>query len=154
MHLGRRENKSDVCRRLFEGLEQGVKRRPGEHVHLIDDVDLAAGCLRQVADLVAKVANIVDAVVARTVDLDDIDTAALGDRNAFAAHVAGLGGRAVDAHQAFCQQAGRGCFAEPARAAKEVGVVDPIVGDRVAQGAGDVLLADQVSEGLRPVFPG
>ena len=32
--------------------------------------------------------------------------------------------------------------------------MDPIVGDRVTKRTGDVLLADQVREGLRAVFPG
>ncbi len=121
---------------------------------LIDDVDLAAGSLRQVADLVAEVANIVDAVVARAVDLDNVDGAALGDCRALTALVAGLGRGAVNADQALREQASRGRFTEPARAAKEVRVVHSIVGDRVAQGARDVLLANEVREGLRAVFPG
>jgi hypothetical protein len=150
--LGGGEDEGDVLGRLLEGLQQGVEGRAGEHVHLVDDVDLAAGGLRQVADLVAEVANVLDAVVAGAVDLDHVDRAALGDRGALVAHVARVDRRAFDAHQALGEQARGGGLAEASPAAEEVRVMDPVVGDRVGQGAGDVLLTDQVREALRAVL--
>ena len=48
-------------RRLFERLEQRVERRGGEHVHLVDDVDLVATARRRVVqtadDLLAHVVH-------------------------------------------------------------------------------------------------
>ena len=43
-------------------------------------------------------------------------------------------------------------FANPAMTAEDVTVRDPLLLDRVLQGAGDVFLADDVGEFLRPIF--
>ena len=48
---------------------------------------------------------------------------------------------------------GRG-LAHAAGAGEQIGVADAIGGDRVRQGLGDVLLADQLVEGLRPIAAG
>ena len=121
---------------------------------LIDDVDLASSGLGQVADLVAEVTDVVDAVVARAVDLDDVDGASFRNSDTLVADVTWIGGRSVDTDQTLREQAGGGGLAEPAGATEEVGVMHPIVGDRVAQRTGDMLLTDQVGEGLGAVFPG
>ena len=42
----------------------------------------------------------------------------------------------------------------PAGAGEQIGMADAIGGDRVRQGLGDVLLADQFGERLRPIAPG
>ena len=40
VRVGRRQDEDDVRRRLLERLEQRVERRVGQHVHLVDEVDL------------------------------------------------------------------------------------------------------------------
>ena len=57
------EDEDDVRRWLFERLEQRVERLFGEHVRFVDDVDLGAAAHRREADLLAQLADVVDAAV-------------------------------------------------------------------------------------------
>ena len=82
VHLGRGEDEFHVRGRFLERLEQRVERRAGEHVHLVDDVDLVAALGRGVADVVAQVAHLLDAVVGGAVDFEHVEAAALGDLDA------------------------------------------------------------------------
>ena len=50
--LGRREDEDDVCRRLFQSLQESIESRRGKHVHLVDDEDLVPPYLRRDARLV------------------------------------------------------------------------------------------------------
>ena len=90
VRLGRREDEVHVRRRLLERLEERVERLRRQHVHFVDDVDLGASLRRRVADLLAQVADLVDAAVGGAVDLDDVEVAPGGDSPAGGALVAGL----------------------------------------------------------------
>ncbi len=147
-----REHEGHVRRRLLEGLEQRVEGRLREHVDLVDDVDLAPGRVRQVVDLVAERADVVDGVVARAVDLDHVDGPTGADPHALRALVAGLGRGPALADQALGEDPRRGRLAEAPDAAKQVGVMDPVGPDRVLERARDVLLADHVGEALRSIL--
>ena len=59
---------------------------------------------------------------------------------------------AVGAIEAFGENPGDGGFAGAARADEEVGVGNAVLGDRIGQRLGDMLLADNVGETLRAVF--
>ncbi len=76
MNLGRGEDEDRVTRRLFEGLQQRVEGRLGEHVDLVDDVDLVLALVGRIAYLVSQVANVVDAAIAGRVYLDEVERAA------------------------------------------------------------------------------
>ena len=95
VRLGGREDELHVPGRLLERLEQRVERRPREHVHLVDDVDLVAVALRQVLRVLANLAHVLDAVVGRAVDLRHVDRGAGGDLGARLADAAGVGGGAL-----------------------------------------------------------
>ena len=58
--FGRGENEFYVRWRLFEGFQQGVESRRGQHVHLIDDVDLVTRRCRLVLHCIIDFADIVD----------------------------------------------------------------------------------------------
>ena len=79
--------------------------------------------------------------------------AAAGQVAAGLALAARLGDRAELAVERPGQDAGRGGLAAAARAGEQVGVVDPVVGQRPLQRLGDMLLADHVGEGVGPVAP-
>ena len=66
----------------------------------------------------------------------------------------GTGRGAFFAVQGLGQDAGGGGLAHAAGAGEQIGVADAIGRDGVRQGLGDVLLADQFGEGLRPVAAG
>ena len=80
--LGRGEHEDGVRRRLLERLEKRVPRLRGEHVRLVEDVDLVAAGDRRVDDALAQVADVVDGVVGGGVHLDDVQRVRRGDRDA------------------------------------------------------------------------
>ena len=84
--LGRGEHEDDVGGRLLEGLQEGVEGLLGEHVGLVDDVDLVAAPDRRIADLVAQLADVVDAAVGGGVHLDHVERRRGGDGAAAFAH--------------------------------------------------------------------
>ena len=113
-------------RRLFDNLEQRVEAAGGHHVRLVDDEDLEAVAGRSEHGTLAQLAGIVDATVARGVDLDHVErtpTVAAEFDATWAGAARGIG-RALGAVEAARQNAGRGGLAAPARAAEQVGVPD------------------------------
>ena len=120
--LGGAEDEEDVGGRLLEGLEEGVPRLRGQHVGLVDDVDLGAQPGGEIADPLAQLAHLVDAAVARRIDLEDVDRRPVQDLDAGLTSIAGL---AVDRLQAVHgpgeDPGGRG-LAGPPDAGKEIRV--------------------------------
>ena len=152
LRLGRGENEFHVRRRLFQRLEQCVERGGRKHVHFVDQIDFVATFCRGVANVIAQLAHVLNAVVAGSVDLDHVEAVAGGDLAAVIAHAAGRDGGAVHAIERLCQNAcGRG-FANATRADKKVGVGEPVLLDRILERAGDVRLTDDVIKSLRPIF--
>ena len=120
----------------------------------VDVVDLEPGPAGAEAGVLAELADLLDAVVAGPVDLDDVDVLADGDRLADVAGAVGLDGRPVHAVQALGEDPGDRGLADPPGPAEEVGVRDPVEADRVPERLDDVILADDVLEPLGPVPPG
>jgi hypothetical protein len=154
VRVGCGEDELDVCRRLFERLQQGVEGARRQHVHFVDDVDLEAALCRLVADVVDDFADVVDAGVGGAVDFEDVDGVAGGDLLAVGAGVAGCRRRAVGAIQGLGEDACRGRLADTTHAGEEEGVGDPSAADGVGQGAADVLLPDDLFERLRAPLAG
>ena len=152
LRLGRGEDELHMRGRLLECLEERIEGLRGEHVHLVDDVDLVFPLGRRVTHVVAQLAHLLDAVVARAVDLEHVETVAAGDLLAAVALVAGRDGRAVNAVERLGQNARDRGFPDPARPDKKVGVGEPILFDRVLERARDMGLPDQIVECLRPIF--
>ena len=154
MRLGGGEDKLGVLRRLFEGLQQGVEGAGREHVHLVNDEDLVTGAARQVADVLAQLADIIDAGVGGAIDLDYVKPLTGSDLLTGGALVAGLSGEAFFAVEGLGQDPGGRGLADPAGAGKQEGVMDAAGADGVRQGLADMLLANQVSEVLWAPFAG
>ena len=126
--------------RLLEGLEQGVRRLGGQHVDLVDDVDLppAGRAQRDAGD---QLPHGVDAPVGGGVELDDVERAALGDADARVADAARLPVGRFGAVEGLGQDAGGRRLARAPGAAEQVGVGHPALADGVAEGVADVVLA-------------
>ena len=137
--------------RLFERLEQGVERLLREHVDFVDDVDLVPRAAGPDGDVLPQLANLVDAAVAGAVDLQHVDIVAGGDAQADVALVARRRRRAVLAVERLGQDAGGRGLADAAGTGEQIGVADAVAGDGLLQRPGDVLLADQLVERLRPI---
>ncbi len=71
--LRRGEDKLHVLGRLFDNLEQSIEALRGDHVGLVDDVDLEPTLRRAVGRPLAQVTGVVDAAMAGRVDLDHVD---------------------------------------------------------------------------------
>ncbi|CAM3069360.1 hypothetical protein PRAC110570_12385 [Propionibacterium acidifaciens] len=151
--LGGGEDELHVRRGLLDDLEQGVEARRGDHVGLVDDVDLVARVDGREVDALAQVAGVVDTAVRGGVDLDDVDAARApgGEVAAAAAATAGRRRGPLLAVEAAGQDAGARGLAAAARAAEQIGVADPAVGDGAHERLGDVLLADHLVEGVGAV---
>ena len=80
--LGRGEDEDRVGRRLLERLEERVPGLRGEHVRLVEDVDLRAPGHRRELHGLAQLADVVDGVVGRRVHLDDVQRRRAGDGHA------------------------------------------------------------------------
>ncbi len=151
--VGRRQHEDDVLGWFFEGLQQGVRRGGAEHVHLVDDVDLATRRRAEAdADALDEVAYRVDAVVRRGVELGEVVEGARRNRRAVLALTARLsvaaGGQAVERLR---EEASGGRLAGATRAGEEVRVADTVFADCVAQCRAHVILADQLREALGSV---
>ena len=123
-------------------------------MHFVDDVDFELPLGRRVPHVVAQLAHFIDAVVARAVDFQHIETVAAGDFLAVVAYAARAYGRPFDAIQRLRQDSRRRGFANAARPDKQIGVSQAVLFDRVFQRARDVRLADQIVECLRAIFSG
>ncbi len=149
--LGRGEHEDRVRRRLLERLQERVPGRGREHVRLVEDVDLAAPADRRVGDALAQLADVVDGVVGRGVHLDHVERGGARDRDARVALAARLDRRPALAVQARGEDLRHRGLAGAARAHEQVGVVDLVALDGVAQRAHHRLLADDLGEGAGPV---
>ncbi len=154
VRLGGGEDEFHVRRRFFERLEQGVERRVGEHVDLVDVVDLELAAGGGEAHGFAEVADLFDAVVGGAVDFEHVERAAFGDLDADVFVGIEVGFRAAGAIERLGEDAGGGGFAGAAGADEKVGVGEALLGDRIAQGADDVVLAEDIVEGFGSVFAG
>ena len=66
----------------------------------------------------------------------------------------GVGVGPVLAVERLGQDPGGRSLADAAGAGEQIGVPDAVAGDRLLQRLGDVLLADELVERLRPIAPG
>ena len=150
------QHEDDVVGGLFQSFEQGVESGVGDLVGFVENVDLEAVAGRAIAGGFAEFADFVDAAVGGGVDFDDIDGIAGADLGAGFADAAGLGDRTIlgAAVQGHGQNAGDRGLADAAMAAENVAVGGASLLDGVLQGAGDVLLSDDLGEFLRTVFAG
>jgi hypothetical protein len=149
--VGRREDEERVRRRLLERLEKRVPGRRREHVSLVEDVDLAVSGDRREADRLAQRADVVDRVRGGGVHLGNVERGRRGDRRARLADAARVDRRAALAVEAGGEDLRHRRLAGAARADEQVGVVDAIALDGVAQRPHHVVLTDHLGEGTRAV---
>ncbi len=130
--LGGREHELEVLGRLLHELEQRVEALRGDHVGLVDDVDLVATVDRGEERSLAQVAGVVHTAVAGRVDLDHVDRAGPTARQVAAglADPARGVGRALLAVEAAGQDPRAGRLAAATRSGEQVGMVHPVALER------------------------
>ena len=151
--LGGCKDEDGVVWGLFEGFEEGVECRLGEHVHLIDDVDAVLSHLGRNAHLVRKVADVLHGVVGCGVELVNREAPTLVEtpaRLALATSVAlGCGGQAVDG---LCEDTRAGGLTHTSGSTKEECVSQLPTGNGVFEGVCNVALSHNRFEGHRTIF--
>ena len=139
--------------RLLEGLEQGVEGRRGQHVDLVDDVDLAASKRGRVVHAGEDfLADVVHAGTGCRVELSHVRVLAGGDEAALLAGAIGQLAGALLAHEGLGKQARHGRLARAARTAEEVGMAGTALDDGALERLDDVLLANYLLKRLRAVL--
>ena len=140
-----------MCRRFFQGFQEGVLRTGGKHVHLVDDVDLVPAYHRWIVHPVDQVPHIFHPVVGCGIHLDDIQKAAFLNGFAVLAFTAGKLSvrRIAGAVQSLRQNSGRG----GPGAGEQVGLTHIVRFQLMLQNPHDVLLSDDFIETLRPFRP-
>ena len=151
--LGRGEDEDDMGGRFLQRLEEGIEGLLREHVDLVDDKDLVAAHLRRDAGLLHELLDLIDTIVGRGIELEDVEGAALFESLATLAGATGLavvgGVLAVDGLGEDARTSG---LSHTARTAEEVGVGQFARLDRIAESGGQRVLADDVGKLHRTVF--
>ncbi len=145
--VGGGQHEHDMAGGLLERLQQSVRGRRREHVHLVDDVDLppARGAQRGMGD---QIAHGVHAVVRGGVELVHVERRSPGDLDTGVATPTGLAVLERGAVQRLGQDAGRRGLPGTAWTAEEIRVPDAAVAHRVSQRQAHVFLAEHLFEAL------
>ena len=109
---------------------------------------------RPVLRPLGQISDIVYPGMRGTVDFQDINGAAVRDLLTLVTGVTGVRGWPLFTVQGFGQEPGGGCFPHPARPGKQEGMRHALAADRIPQGAGNMLLPNDVIERLRSPLPG
>ena len=148
------QDEDGVCRRLFQGFEEGVEGTLGQHMHLVYDVHAVLAHLRRHLHLLHQGFDVLHGVVGGGIQLVDAVASPFLEADAGLALSArfhlrpGMG--TVD-H--LGEDTRRGGFTHAPGPAEKVCVRQLPPPDGVGKGARDGVLADQGFEGVRPVLP-
>jgi hypothetical protein len=123
-------------------------------VDFVDQINFVTALGRSIADVLAQLAHVLHAVVACAINLNHVETVARGDLQAVIAFAARCDRLAFDAIERLRQNSGSGRFANTAWAHKQIRMGEPVLRDRIFQGARNMRLPDQIVESLRPIFSG
>ena len=158
--LGGGHHEDDVVGRLLEGLEEGVEGGVGDLVRLVEDVDLVlvAGGAVAAASRSSRISSM-PRLVAASISMTSTEwPEGISVQDSQMLQGSGVGRTsdpmALRQLRADGEDAGDGGLADAAVAGEDVAVGDAVLGERVEQRAGDVVLADDVGEEGRAVFSG
>jgi len=88
--FGSSQNKDNIWWWFLKRLEQGVRGFFGEHMDFIYNIDLVAGLVRRIVDLLPEVSDFIDAAIAGSINFYNIQSPSLGYCLAHGAGVAWL----------------------------------------------------------------
>ena len=119
----------------------------GEHVRLVDDVNLHAHRRGGKLHRFSERSNLVDSPIARRIDFQDVERRTSQDRSAVFAGVVRRGSRSGHAVDTTRQDLGSRGFSRTARTRKEIRVSELAALNCRGQGADDRVLADEIGKG-------
>ena len=152
LRVGGGQHEDDVRRRLFQRLQHGVEGVGGEHVDLVDDEDLVAAHRGQVGGVFEHDGHFLHLAVGGGVHFEVVGEAPFVHTAAGGAFAARVGADTLLAVQRLGQDAGDGGLAHAPGTGEQVGMVQALVVERMAQGTHDGVLSDQGVEVTRTPF--
>ena len=153
LRVGGTHDKRHVRRGLLQRLEQGVKRRRGKHMYLVDDVDLALAAHRSVASARNNLfSHVINTGVRGSVNLKDVWMLTSSNQLTVLTSAVGQMTRCLVTKDCFCQQTSHGGLTCAARSAEQVCVAELLLQNRSLKGANHVLLANYLLKRLRAIL--
>ena len=67
-----RQDKDHILRRFFQSLQEGIEGSHGQHVDLVNDIDLELSQAGRIGGLVSDVTDFINPVIGGRINLDDI----------------------------------------------------------------------------------
>jgi len=151
----RSQDKDGVVWGLFQGLQKGVEGCRREHMNFIDDVHLVLAQLRGNAYLVDQGPDAVYRIIGGSVQFKDVEGTLVVETETGFTGIAGLSlWSRVQTIDGFGKNSGTGGFANASGTAKQVGVRQLVVFDRVFQRGCEGGLPDHRLKGVGAVFAG
>ena len=152
--LGCGQHEYDVIGRFLQGLEQRVEGSVGDLVGFVEDINFEAVARWPVASGFPELADFIDPAIGGGVDFDHVYRVSGTDFHAGFANSAGLGDGMIfrPAIQGRGQDSSHGGLTDAAVATEDVAVSAASLRNSVLEGAGDVLLSDDLREPLGTVF--
>ena len=135
-----------MCRWLFQRLQHRVKRRLRQHMHFVDDIHLETSAGWHIQRAFQQFAHIIHLRIRGCIQLDQIDKAPTVNFGTGAALATGRGSDTSFTIQRFGKDTRDGGFAYAAGSGEQIGMVQAILHQRVAQRLHDMLLPRQLSE--------
>ena len=146
LRVGRGEQKFDMRRRFFEGFQQRIERMRRKHVYFVDQVDLVTPTGWRVLHVVEQIPGFVDFRARSGVDFDQVHEPALVDLDTARTLTTRRTAHALLTIQSLREYARERSLADPARAGKQVRVMQSIGIKRVDECPEHMPLADDTIE--------
>ena len=152
VHLRGRQNENHVRGRFFQGFQQRIERSYGEHMHLVDDVNLIFSLCRRVGHLIHNFPDVVHTVVGCRVDFNHVHAGARRDGAAASALPTGRAVHRMLTVDGFRKNFRYGCLSCSSCSAEQIGMSDSLSRYLVLQCRNNVVLSLNVLKTLRAKF--
>ena len=126
MDLRGRQNKDHIGGRFFQGFQQRVESSYGEHMNLVNNINLVFSLCRRIGNLIHNFPDIVHTVVGGRINLDYVHARPCANSPADSAFPAGAAVCRGFAVHCFCKNFGNGSLTRTSCAAKQIGMADTV----------------------------
>ena len=121
-------------------------------MHFVNQIDFVTSQSWQVLRVIQYFAHIINASIRRRIQFNEINKTPTVDFRASATNSTRCSSNTADAIQGFCKNTCDGGFAHAARTSEQIGMVQTVLCQRIAQCLHNMPLPRQLREGLGPPF--
>ena len=140
--LSRREDEFHMAWWFFEGLEESIKCSRREHMDLVDDIDFILSLIGFESGFFDEITDILDAVIARSVDLDTVEHRPRVESPAILTRMTRIPILEIATIDSLSEDTRTGSLSCSTRTMKEVGMIDSISSEAISEDRRDVVLPD------------